>query len=153
MTINERIKYIRKSPELNKSGKMTQDKFAEKLGIKKSALSHIETGKSSATNYIIKSICREFSVSETWLRDGTGQPFLEISPDAEIAAFVDEIMQDVSNDFRARFVGVLSRLTPDEWGLLEKHIKEMFPESDESGADPDGTEPENGADPARIQTE
>lgn len=139
MTINERIKFIRKSPELNKTEKMTQEIFGLRIGLKKNTVSTIENGKSSVTDRMIKSICREFSVSEEWLRDGTGEPFIKVSRNEEIAAFVDEVMKEKTTEsFRARFVSVLSRLTFEEWQILEKRICEMFP--DESGADQEGTE-------------
>ena len=66
--MNERIKELRKSLEL------TLDKFSERIGISKGALSNIELGKRSVTDQMFKSICREFNVNEEWLRDGVGDP-------------------------------------------------------------------------------
>ena len=55
-TINERILKIRKECGLS------QDAFAERIGVTKSAISGYEIGRREPTLQIIKSICREFGV-------------------------------------------------------------------------------------------
>lgn len=67
--MNERIKLLRKT--LGLSG----EKFGEKLGIKRSAVSDIERGRNNVSNQNIKSICREYNVNEDWLRTGNGEMF------------------------------------------------------------------------------
>ena len=54
MTQGERVREVRKS--LN----MTLDKFGEKLGVKKAAISAIENGNRNITEQMVKSICREY---------------------------------------------------------------------------------------------
>jgi transcriptional regulator with XRE-family HTH domain len=56
MTQNERVKEVRKTLGL------TLEKFGDRLGIKKAAVSKIEKGENSLTDANIKAICREFSV-------------------------------------------------------------------------------------------
>ena len=51
MTQGERVRMIRKHPNVN----LTLEKFGEKLGIKKSALSLIENGKNNLTEQMAKS--------------------------------------------------------------------------------------------------
>ncbi len=63
---NERIREIRK--ELG----LTLEEFGARIGMNKSSLSKIETGKNGTTDQTIKSICREFDVNEVWLRTGIG---------------------------------------------------------------------------------
>ena len=67
--MNERIKQLRKT--LGLSG----EKFGEPLGVKRSAISDIERGRNNLSEQMLKSICREFNVSEEWLRNGTGDMF------------------------------------------------------------------------------
>lgn len=62
--MNERIKQLRK--ELG----LTLDKFGEKIGVGKSAISKIERGENGVSEQMLKSICREFNVREEWLRTG-----------------------------------------------------------------------------------
>lgn len=68
--MNERIKQVRKT--LGLSG----EKFGSKLGLTRMSVSNLEAGRYNLTEQTIKSICREFNVSEEWLRNGTGEMFI-----------------------------------------------------------------------------
>lgn len=67
--MNERIKELRKSLGL------TMEKFGERLGVTKVAISNIEKGNRNVTDQMFKFICREFNVNENWLRTGEGSMF------------------------------------------------------------------------------
>lgn len=67
--MNERVKQLRK--ELKLSG----EKFGDKIGVKRAAISKIENGATGLSEQNIKSICREFNVNENWLRNGEGEMF------------------------------------------------------------------------------
>lgn len=69
MTQGERIRSVRK--ELN----LTLEKFGEKLGVQRSAVSKIERGERGLTDQMIISICREFNVNYDYLVDGEGEMF------------------------------------------------------------------------------
>ena len=56
--INDRVKILRK--ELG----LTLEKFGERLGVGKTAISKIEHYERGVTDQMIKSICREFHVDE-----------------------------------------------------------------------------------------
>lgn len=68
--MNERIKKLRKALGL------TQQEFANKIGIKRNSLANYETGRNIPLDAILLSICREFNASEDWLRNGSGNMFL-----------------------------------------------------------------------------
>ena len=121
MTENDRIKEARKSLGL------TQDKFGERLGVGRSAISNIEAGSRGVTDQLRLSVCREFNVNEDWLRTGEGSMFSEPDEDEEITKFLGDILSD-QPDFRRRLVSVLARMTPDEWALLEAKIRELAAE-------------------------
>lgn len=70
MTQGERVKEVRKSLGL------TLEKFGERLGVRKNAISAVENGRNSLSDQMLKSISREYGVSEAWLLDGTGEMFL-----------------------------------------------------------------------------
>lgn len=74
--MNERIK------ELRKTLKLTQQGFADHLGVKRNTVAQWEIGINNLSDQITKSICREFSVSETWLRTGEGGMFVPTSSGA-----------------------------------------------------------------------
>lgn len=71
--IDKRLKELRK--ELG----LTQQEFADKLGIKRNTIATYEAGKSKPSDSAIVLICNTFNVSIDWLRNGTGEMFL---PDA-----------------------------------------------------------------------
>ena len=121
MTENERVKELRKSLGL------TQEKFGERVGVKKNTISQIESGVNGVTDQLRLSVCREFNVNEDWLRTGEGSMFSEPNEDEEITKFLGDILTD-KPDFRRRLISVLSRMTPDEWALLEAKIRELSEE-------------------------
>ena len=118
--MNERIRELRK--ELGLSG----EKFGEKIGLKKVAISQLETGRSNPTDQTIMSICREFNVSEEWLRNGTGEMFIPMSLDEEIASFIGDIQSDIEENFKKRFISALSKLDEDEWIFIEKFMESVL---------------------------
>lgn len=69
MSQSERIRLIRK--ELN----LTLEKFGEKLGVGKTAISKLEKGERSLTDQMARAICREYNVSYDYLINGEGEMF------------------------------------------------------------------------------
>lgn len=118
MTRGERVREARKSLDL------TLEKFGERLGVGKTAVSNIECGNRSLTDQMCKSICREFNISEDWLRDGTGDMFVDLSRDLQLARFFGEVQID--EGFKKRFISALSTMTVDEWAFLERKMREIF---------------------------
>lgn len=123
MTENERVKKLRKSLGL------TQEKFGERIGVKKNTISQIESGVNGVTDQLRLAVCREFRVSEEWIRTGEGEMFVEPDEDEEITRFMGDILSG-QPDFRRRLVSVLARMTPDEWALLEDKIRELTAEEE-----------------------
>lgn len=113
--IGQRIKQIRNSK------KLTQDDFAEIIGLTKNFISLIETGNRTPSDRTISDICRVFHVNESWLRTGDGEMFKPVNRDAELAAFLGDIMKDEDDDYRRRLLSVLQRLDRiEDWELLER---------------------------------
>ena len=69
--MNERLKLLRKTL------KLSQDAFAERIGMKGSSISLLESGGRNITEQVIKSICREFNVDYIWLATGDGEMFVD----------------------------------------------------------------------------
>lgn len=65
--VNERIKQIRR--ELG----LTQQEFAERIGLKQNSIALIESGKRNISDQAVLSICREYGINEEWLRTGWGE--------------------------------------------------------------------------------
>ena len=123
--MNERVKQLRKALDL------TLEKFGEKLGVKKSAISLIENGERNLTDQMVKSICREFDVDEEWLRNGTGSMFIERTRDEEIAKFIGTIQSVEDDSFMKKFISMLAKLDESEWVLLEKMALKLTKENEE----------------------
>jgi transcriptional regulator with XRE-family HTH domain len=130
--VNKRIKNLRKVLNL------TQQEFADRLNIKRNTVATYEAGKSNPSDAAVVLICREFHVSETWLRTGEGEMFQQRTRDDELAAFMDELLAEESSDFRRRLVTALSRLSPQQWDALEAVALNLLEEApDNAAAKPD----------------
>lgn len=112
MTIGERVKTLRK--ELG----LTLEKFANPIGIHRGSLSAIENDKSGMSDRTLLAICREYGVSEEWLRDGIGEMFVPVTQNEKIARFAGELMKDETPEFRRQLVEILADLDDDDWEAL-----------------------------------
>lgn len=120
MTEGERVNWLRK--ELG----LTLEKFGDKLGVTKTAISNIEKGIRGLTDQMAKSICREYGVREEWLRTGEGDPFGSQTVSQSILAFANSVMADEDESFRKRFLAALSRLDLEDWEALDKIGKKII---------------------------
>lgn len=110
MTQGERIKEVRNSLNL------TLEKFGERLGVTKVAISNIEKGNRNLTEQMTKSICREFNVDYMWLTTGEGEMFVETDDDA--LETIDRIMMG-ENEFHKNLFKTFARLDESELLALE----------------------------------
>lgn len=114
--------------ELRKALNLTQQKFADKLGVKQNTIAQYEMGRNDPSDAVIISICREFGVSESWLRNGEGEMFIPMSLDVEIASFIGRIQADIEPTFQKRFISALAKLSPEEWKTIEHITRNMIDE-------------------------
>lgn len=116
MTVNERVKEIRKSVEL------TMEKFGERLGVGKVAISCIESGKNNVTEQMIKSICREFGYREEWLRDGIEPKKPEIDQDIEYGMICADL--GITDSRAKQLIMNYGRFSPEDkelfWGYIDR---------------------------------
>lgn len=127
--MNERVKDVRKHFMLS------QAEFGNRIGVSRDTVANIEGGRIDIKDLIVKAICREFSVSEEWLRTGTGDMFADLSRTEQLAAFFNDVKDD---EFKSRFVSMLAGLNPDEWDALEKVVLAMKEKLDmAASADPE----------------
>ena len=111
--------------ELRKALGLTQQEFADRLHIKRTNIGNYEVGVSLPPDSVVALICREFNVSEEWLRNGTGDMFVPMTRDEEIATFIGGIQADVDDTFKKRLISVLAKLDENEWDLLEKIAEDI----------------------------
>lgn len=113
MTQGERIKEIRKSLNL------TLEKFGEKIGVTKTAISRIEKGERGCTEQMTKAICREFSVDYIWLTTGEGEKFVD--SDDDFIEKIDRIMAG-ENDTRKNMMKTLVDASDDDIDMLDRLV-------------------------------
>lgn len=74
--MKDRIKKLRKFFD------MTQQDFADRIGVKRNTIGQYEIGRNEPIETVINLICREFNVNEEWLRYGEGEMFNPAPTDA-----------------------------------------------------------------------
>ena len=117
--MHERLKQLRKA-----LGK-TQTEFAEKLNVTQASIAGYETQHRVPTDRVISDICREFNVSEEWLRDGIGEMFIQRTRNQELAIWFNTVLADADDSIRKRMIAALSVLTTEEWEIVEKFAKKL----------------------------
>lgn len=117
--MNERIKKLRRSLDL------TQQKFADRIGVKQNTVAQYEMGRNVPIDSVIALICREFNVSEKWLRTGEGDMFRPADRNTDIARLTKQLLNEESDSFKNRLISILSNLTVEEWKFLEDKAREL----------------------------
>lgn len=120
--------------ELRGTLHLTLEKFGERLGVTKSAISRIENGTIALTDQMCRSICREFGVNESWLREGTGEMFVQKSRNEQLQDMIDGLSDGPEDEFKLKFLTVLSRLSNDQWNVVEQIIDMFLEEASEEEA-------------------
>lgn len=123
--MQNRIKELRKSLGLN------QTEFGEKLCIAQTTIAGYENGTRVPSDAIIKSICREYGVNETWLRTGAGDMRRSRSREAELGELIRSRLIDRPESFHAALVTTLLRFDPDgpELEILENILRQLVEEA------------------------
>lgn len=130
LTQGERVREARK-----KLG-FTLEKFGERIGLKKNTMSAIETGRNSLTDANIKAICREFSISEEWLRTGSGN--MRIPIENEAAAAVSDLVEK-TNPLYDIIKGIMiayQKLDGPSREVIDQFILDAIPPKDSPPMDP-----------------
>lgn len=104
---------------LRTSMKMTMEEFGSRIGITRGAVSNIEKREGRLTDQILRSVCREFNVSEEWLKTGEGEMLKPTSRSEAIARFAGELMKEEDSSFKKQFIEVLAELDESEWETLK----------------------------------
>lgn len=126
--MNARIKEVRKA------AKLTQAAFGDRLGITQNYVALIEGGQREPSDRTLRDICREFNVSETWLRTGAGEMRAAQTREEELTELVAWLMADRPESFRSALLTVLLRFRPDgpEWAALEAVYNSVRAETEKS---------------------
>lgn len=116
MTIGERVKIIRKENGL------TMDKFGERVGVTKVAISRIESGVNNLTPQMAKAIAREFRVSEEWLKTGEGD--MRPATSSSTAAGIAEVLG--LGEWGTSILEQYMALSPEERKLFLATVRKLL---------------------------
>ena len=108
--------------KLSKTLDLTQQAFADRIGMKQNTIAQYEMGRTIPSDAIIFSICREFNVNENWLRTGEGDMFMEMSRDEQIEEFIGDLLHGEEDSFKRRLISGLAALDENGWKVLEDFL-------------------------------
>ena len=122
--MNDRIKKLRQELSLS------QDEFGRRLGVTRGAVTNIELNKVEPKPLFVDLICREFNVSEEWLRTGEGEMCKPKSRNEELFEFVTNAIGEPTG-IQAKLLSIMARLTDEQWKVLNDIANEMAKEAAE----------------------
>ena len=118
-TMSERIKQIRKGKDIS------QEEFGNKIGITRSSVSLLESGRNNPSEQTIKLICQEFSVNELWLRSGQGNPDEKLEGEERYALNIGKL-QNTDNETVMRWVNAIAETNPELLEDIEKFFMTLL---------------------------
>lgn len=117
MTQGERIREVRNALGL------TLEKFGDRLGVTKVAISNLEKGNRNLTEQMTKAICREFNVDYMWLTTGDGEMFIDT--DDDFIEHIDRIMAG-EDEARKNLFKFMLELSDDDIAALDRLMKKAI---------------------------
>lgn len=110
MTINERVKAVRKALGLSQAA------LATRLDIGQAAVSMLEQEGNTVSDRNIRQLSREFGVNETWLREETGEMFAD-----DTAQLIDPLQRrfNLTADERKHLTRFLTATPGERRKILE----------------------------------
>ena len=124
MTINDRFRLLRETCDKN------QSEWAGILGLSRSGVSEIEAGRRNVTDKHIRLICVEpingNYISETWLRTGEGEMFIQKTRNQQITDFLGDLIKEEDGAFKKRFIEAMSKLDRRDWEDIERLVNKLI---------------------------
>ena len=115
-SINERFRNLRIACD------KSQEEFGKILGLSRSGVSEIESGRRNVTeqHLIMLKNWAEKSVNIEWIRTGKGEMFNPLTRNQVITDFAGDLMKEEDCNFKKRLIEALAKLDESEWIVLEK---------------------------------
>lgn len=111
--MNKRLRLIRDETGLSRAG------FGKILGVSGDVINNLERGRVEIKEPMVKLICSEFSISESWLRTGTGEMFAGPS-----SSMLDRLAKEYQLDkFEQRLLSSFLELSPPRRKMVLDYIK------------------------------
>ena len=100
----------------------SQEKFASRLGLSRNFINQFENRKKNISDRTISDICKEFNISEEWLRYGTGEMKRQV--EHKLSSYVSEIVTG-DDDFIKDLIEVYMELDQTSKNALKEIAKRM----------------------------
>jgi len=113
--MKERVKAIRIALD------MSMESFGARLGVTRATISRIESGVNNVTPQMLISICREFNVNKEYLETGSGDMFVKVSDDEQLAKLLGAVFTDGDEFVKKTFLA-LGQLSPQQWQLVKDFV-------------------------------
>lgn len=117
--INLRIKSLLDTLKIKKTT------FADKINVSQAFVSQLCSGASQPSDRTLADICREFNVSETWLRTGEGEMFIQLNEDKELLEVLADLQVDEENPVRDLLIAYW-RLNDEQKAAIKQMIKNLI---------------------------
>ena len=116
-TINKQIAALIHAKGMNKS------KFAESINVSPQFISAVCAGTKQPSDRTIADICRVYNVNEDWLREGKGEPFMQLSREETIAEYVGRINGGNITDIEESTIKFMAGTPVEEWETLARSLR------------------------------
>lgn len=122
--MKDRIKALRKALGI------TQQKFADSIGVKQNTVAQYEIGRNEPIDSVFNLICKEYNVNENWLRNGNGEMFNTLSRDEETMKYVAQILSDEDKPLKSMFLNAAAKIIDDDncYELIKNEILAIIDE-------------------------
>lgn len=114
-SINNRISWV-----IEQSG-LTRTAFAKRINVSQQHVSRIAKN-GTPSDRTIADICREFNISETWLRTGEGDPNIQVDEDQEFQDVLTQIRLS-DDDLIKRIIKAYRYMSDEEKKVIKKLIE------------------------------
>lgn len=117
------------------AAKMSQAELGEKVGYTKNYINLIENDKRNPSALLVAKFAQILGVSEIWLKTGEGEMVEPESREHELSRYVEQMLIDSPDSFKAALVTTLLRFDPNgpEWAVIERIFEKTINEMKRAG--------------------
>lgn len=110
----------------------SQAEFGTILGVTNSTISLLERKKRDPSDRLVRDICREFNISEEWLRTGKGEMFNKMDSSDTVFNHFGYIMENATTQKKAVLSALIEMMyygPDDKWDYIIKQFDNCLKES------------------------
>ncbi len=111
--------------ELRKNLGLTQQKFADRLGLKRQTIAAYEIGNIEPSDSTLLLICKEFGISEKWLRTGEGEMNIADCQEERYSLNIAKL-QRADDETIIRWVNGIAETSPETLKEIEEFLKTIL---------------------------